>query len=543
MQRPLWMSQRRHGDAPVQNMALLSHLDGVVDADRFVAAFREVVAASDALRTTVLDDGGGGAGSVVIADHVVDTEVLDLPRAEAERWAGERARIPLTVRRCGYDSALLRHEDGTASWYLCLHHTITDATASALVFAATAHAYSGGQVALDSYYEWVAGLDAGGDPRHERALAHWRQRAGAPGIGRLYRAGRHPEPAAERRDIELRDEEWERIATALSDDYPMISPDLAWSTLLVTATAIHLHRVTRADRFSVGLPVHNRGDDTARALIGPVMEVFPVDIEIEADDTHRSLHRRVARSVMTTLRHARPGTAPSADYEAVVNVILRADLGHFGPIPAVTRWVHSGAIDASHLLRVQLTAYGGSPGLAVDLNESVADPDHRRRAAEHYATILRAMVGDPDAGIAATPLLTVEEQAAMQRWGSGPARDRPAVHLVTALRDALADRHAVVLDDGRERRSGAELWATTLGVARSLRRLGVGPRVPGRDRDGTFARRRDRHSRVARRRRLLRPARPGAAGAAAPLARRPGRLCARAHRPARADPGRPGPPR
>ena len=40
MQRSLWTSQRRNPTAPLQNMALVSHLDGPVDLDRLVDGLR-----------------------------------------------------------------------------------------------------------------------------------------------------------------------------------------------------------------------------------------------------------------------------------------------------------------------------------------------------------------------------------------------------------------------------------------------------------------------------------------------------------------------
>ena len=36
MQRSLWMSQRRHPDAPLQNMVHLSHIDGAIDPGPFL---------------------------------------------------------------------------------------------------------------------------------------------------------------------------------------------------------------------------------------------------------------------------------------------------------------------------------------------------------------------------------------------------------------------------------------------------------------------------------------------------------------------------
>ena len=54
-------------------------------------------------------------------------------------------------------------------------------------------------------------------------------------------------------------------------------------------------------------------------------------------------------------------------------MIPRTGLARFGDIPAVTHWIHPGAADATHLFRLQLTAYGNGPlELVLDLNEAAA---------------------------------------------------------------------------------------------------------------------------------------------------------------------------
>ena len=252
---------------------------------------------------------------------------------------------------------------------------MTDAASSALVFEATATAYYDGTPSLGSYYQWVADASARGSDRGDRALTYWRARASAPGIGRLYQPVRTPGACfGTATRVPLERDTLDALRSRLDSDFALISEELAWSTLLVTATAAYVHRVAGVARFSVGLPVHNRSDPAARDLIGPVMEVFPVDVSVEADDTYRSLHKRVGRAVMKTLRHAVPGTAPQPDYEVVVNVIPNVTLGTFGSFETDTRWIHAGAADAGHLLRVQLSAYGPDGlGLALDVNHAAAE--------------------------------------------------------------------------------------------------------------------------------------------------------------------------
>ncbi|MEL6982993.1 MAG: AMP-binding protein, partial [Actinomycetota bacterium] len=489
MQRVLLASQLAHPDHPSQNTALLSHLQGEIDADRLAAAFATVVAANDVLRTRI---GGPGAESVdavdlFSADTIPATEIVEADRGEFEGAARARATRSLDLSACCWDSVIARHPDGTASWYLNLHHVITDATSSAMVFQATAAVYHGLEPAPSaSYYEWTSRLTRSleqPDAAAAKAATHWRTREPAPRIGRLYRAPDRPDPSAHRLPLDLGDLVG-RAEARLDDDLRMLTEHLGWSTLLVTATSLWCHRVTGADRFAIGLPVHNRNDAESRDLIGPVMEVFPVDIEVNPDDTARTLHKRVGRSIMQTLARAVPGTAPAADHEIVVNVIPRADQSSFGPIPATTAWLHPGAIDGSHLARVQMTAYAedqaGAPtaaawDFALDLNDGAAEVGHRLRAPAHLVSALAAIVDEPDTPLADWGLPTDEEQAALERWGHGPDFESPTTPVVAALRQALADNADVVVEDDDRSLTGPELLAWIDATAGWLHEQGVGP--------------------------------------------------------------------
>ena len=505
MQRTLWVSQLNHPDAPVQNMPLLSRLHGRIDPQLLASAFTQVVVANDVLRTRLSSPRADV--SLAPVGELPATEIVSLAQDDTERWARARGVRPLDLSTAGYDSAIAAHPDGTASWYLNLHHVITDATSSALVFRATAEVYeaamaNGGQIeAIEnspSYYSWSRSLArqlGGNGDRFGRAAAYWRERAPAPRVGRLYRSVERPAPDAARLPLPIGPRLLTQVEDRLRDGYRMLTDDLAWSTVLVTATALFIHRVTGADRFSVGLPVHHRSDADTKALIGPTMEVFPVDVTVETDDTYRTLHRRVGRSILQTLRHAAPGTAPTADYEAVVNVIPRAEQDRFGSIPSSTAWLHSGSIDAAHLLRVQMTRYapnqdqGGPDGsdsgdgslagydFALDINQAAADRHHRQRAAGHFTTIVTDMVTDPDRPIGDRSLCGPDEQDLIRRWEQVPDFPTATPSTLSRLQAALADRSTVALEGRQGAVTGRELWVRTGAVAAGLRSAGVGPGV------------------------------------------------------------------
>lgn len=480
-QRRLWASQRRAPESPLQNMALVSHLDGPIDPDRLADAFATVVERRDALRTRL---GTGPTGepraTVVPAADLPRTQVVAMTRDEVADWARSRVATPVDATTCPYDSVLLPHPDGTATWYLCLHHVVTDATSSAMVFAETAAIYGGDlpDAPAPSFAEWISELhrtSGRGDARREAAAAHWASWTAAEPLGGWYRSVERPTPDNERHRVELDQQLRTAVDDALAGPYRLLTPDLSWTTLLVAVTAAHLARISGRSHVTIGVPVHNR-DATSRDLVGLVMEVFPLTVELRDDDTFAELHRRTARGLLELARFARPGTSPAVETDAVVNVIPRGALGRFGEIDASTTWVHAGAADPGHLVRVQLTTYeGDAPEIELDVNHAAADPAQRRSAPAHWRLLLEAAVADPARRVDDVELLTDHERAVVTAWGdggegptwSGPVTDRLAL--------ALRHRDDVAVVDGDRQLTGRELWRWVEQTVEWLASRGVAP--------------------------------------------------------------------
>lgn len=458
-------------------MALLTHIDGDIDVERLVAAFQTVVRASKTLRLTI----GTGDRAATVDDVPAGTQIVDLPRSAARPWADQRVLEPVDASTAVYDSVVIRHDDGTASWYLCLHHVATDATSSALVFQATAQAYHGEPVDL-------ADLDTTTPPsskRRQRATDFWNKRSKAPLIESLY------QPIGERTTEVTRHRvdgvDLDRIEAALDGSYRMISRDLAWTSLLMTALSVHLHRVSGADRFAVGLPVHNRSGRDRSNVIGPLMEVYPVDVSIDVDTTFAGLHAAVSKQLMTVVGNALPDVgAVASDVSGIVNVIPRGSLGSFGSSETTTEWIHPKAADPYHLLGIQLTTYGSdTPTLELDINAAGADDRHQRSAPHHFRTIVEAMVEDPTATIFNRSLIDAAEEVAVDAWGSGaalvsnrftldPRASRSTGSVVDRLSVALSNGSRPALIDGSVTLTGKQLWERAGVVAASLTEAGIG---------------------------------------------------------------------
>ncbi|MEM8902623.1 MAG: amino acid adenylation domain-containing protein [Actinomycetota bacterium] len=478
-QARIWASQRVHPGVPLANMAKRTTIDGELDPDRFVAAFDSVVRAADALRGRIVEVDGVPRLDVA-SEPPRRTEVIDLPEADLDAWCDERISVPVDATSCAYDSVLLRHDDERWTWWLDLHHVVTDALGSSLVYEATSTAYSGGTLDLGSLREHLGALrrieetDAWRTTRDE-----WKDRRRPAPPPTLYGPVDRSTTAVDRRRVGSPDLD-ARLDASLAGTYRTLSRELGLLAVLGTAVAELVHRLDGRDEIVLGIPIHQRHDRAAKRVVGPLMELFPLHVTVDEGDTHRSLHRRIARSIMRLLRDAEPGSSPDQDFSIVLNV-LSARYDDFAGRPATTSWPRSGHADPAHLVRAQVTDYDGADlRIELDVNHAIGGVDQRRRLPDHLGGVLDRILDAPDEPIVATTIATAAEIDAVAAWRSPPATaahaDDVAHRVGTALRTVGAD---VAIEAGDRSLTGHQLDDLIGRVAAWFRREGlrVGDRV------------------------------------------------------------------
>ena len=295
LQAEVWTSQRLYPDTPVANMATAHRISGPIEPTRFVEAFDTVVRASDALRTIIGESSARPAESIahVLASPPRRTVVRDIDAADVAAWCAERIAHPIDATSCCYDSVLLRHADDDWTWWLDLHHLVTDATSQSLVHRQTSLAYEGAELATSSFADVAidqptssAGVVAGESPAPLRPF----------GVRRPVTT------ASTRRAMSVDDIEPAELAAVASATYPSISPDLSLAAVLAAGLACTMQRLDGRSEFTIGLPIGNRSDRRRRDLVGPLMELQPVRVVIEPDDTFSTLVERTLASVIDMLR-------------------------------------------------------------------------------------------------------------------------------------------------------------------------------------------------------------------------------------------------
>jgi amino acid adenylation domain-containing protein len=465
-------------------MGKLHRITGSLDPDRLVRAFEIVVLHSDALRTVVADEPGQPAFARVLTTPPATTEILDLPAAALADWCADRIATPLDATVCGYDSVLLRHGEDDWTWWLDLHHVVTDAVASALVFERTGATYaalSGGDdpddgvADLVSFYDHVEASEARhADGRDERS-AFWTSRATNDAPPTPY--GPHG-PRTTRTSRDLISPVGE-LGTALDGPYRTLSRELTLLGLASVATASLLSRLDGRSVITLGLPIHHRSGREAGRVIGPLMELYPLRVEVDPTETFATAFRRVLRDVIDVLRRAKPGEGPDARFDAVVNV-LTARFGDFAGLPTETSWARADHVDPAHPIGVVVYDYGDGLRLELDVNDGLSRDGSHRRMAAHLGAVLDAAIADPDRRVADVEVVTADELTILTALNpaspDGPAL-RP-VHEVVAEQLRSAPDHVTAECRSIELTSGSlDALSDALAVWLHGQDIGRGDRV------------------------------------------------------------------
>ncbi|MEO0700953.1 MAG: amino acid adenylation domain-containing protein [Pseudomonadota bacterium] len=449
-QEVLWTGQQLAPDAALYNMGWRFDLLQVIDPDRFVAAFEAIVARHDALRLVFAAGPDGAhqqAGGAVILPEMIDMSGSADPDAAATAWVDARVRQPFDLAHCAYDTALLKLGPAHWVWYFNQHHLATDAAAASLVFAGVSKAYAGETVEPAPSFRAHARAAEADDLAIARA--HWQGAPGAATPTPLYGGAAATSPASTRVDVPLSASVQAALAKACADPATRVfSPQLTEVALLLTAFAAFVHRVTGDERVSIGAPAHNRLTPQARQTVGLFVETFPLDIDVAPDDTFITLFGKVKTAIAGYLRHARPGAGSAAAAKRISAVFnyITASFGDFAGGPARVTWLHPGAHDPRHGVRLHAMRFDGAGlALAMDINDGLGGKTETAQIPQHFTRVLETLLTAPETRLGHVPLCA--EAEAMIAHGTGSDEDAIALildRIATQPAEAIAVREGAM---------------------------------------------------------------------------------------------------
>jgi hypothetical protein len=308
-QQGIWIGQQLDPDSAVFNTAEYSDIRGSVDVDALVAAIRQVVGETDAVRVLFAEDRDGPVQLLdrvpAWAVHVADLTDQPDPLATALKWmTGDLADVVDLAKAPVFAHAVFRLAPDRVLWYHRVHHIALDGYGLGLFAQRVAEVYTASVEHREAPERWFGSLRAVVDEdiayqdsaECARDRDHWlAYYADRPAPVSLAPPTAWLPGTVARREAPL--------PTSL--DRVAREAKATWSDALIAAVAAYLHRRTGAAQICLGLPVMSRLGSVAVRVPCLALNVVPVWVTVEPTATLAALTAQVAAEIRTGRPHHR----------------------------------------------------------------------------------------------------------------------------------------------------------------------------------------------------------------------------------------------
>ena len=489
-----WTGQELSPGVPLYNVAMIFELGGPIDPKHFGLAFQGLIDRCDPMRT-VFKSIEGIPNQQVLSDMPYELELLDRSHhseADTEKWLLERCQQPLDLSKCPCDSVLIQVATDRYIWYLNQHHIITDAWGISVQYDMMAKLY---QLSTSSKMEGASPLPAFKDyvnferpsiGRDEETTvnSYWREKAKQLAVPpRLYgSSGQITNTSSKRVSIELGIQRSNKLRSLTKEtDIRAWTQDLSLYNVFATVLFAYLYRISGQSNIAIGTPAHNRPTAAFKETPGLFIEMFPLLLQIEKDDTFKALFQRLRIEVNGFLKHAQPGTT-SATLNRGFNVVLNylhASFSDFNELPSKTAWLHPDHADAHHHLRLQVLDFDTTGNIQIhfDCNTTVFSEKLRNAVPSHFLALLDAFIEDRSQRITNVELLTEDELQRVQQNQQKTVADQGPEETVVELFAAQVaqSRGATAITYKEQSLSYETLAEKSNQLAHFLQQQGIGP--------------------------------------------------------------------
>jgi amino acid adenylation domain-containing protein len=479
-QESLWFLYQLDPASPAYNVPATALVSGRLDPIALAGTLTEIVRRHEALRTT-FRMAGGRPVQEIHPPAPVPLPVIDLTGRpeEARRFSQEEALRPFDLTRGPLLRArLVRLAEEEHLFLLTMHHAVSDEWSVAVLMREVGAIYTGielpelpVQVADYAVWqrEWLRGEVL------EARLGWWKERlAGAPPVidlpldrprtaARTFRGGRVP--------FEVPAEGLRRLARERSASLFMV---------LLAGFEAWLSRHGAGDDFVVGVPVANRSHPGTEGLIGFFVNTLPLRADLSGDPGFGELIERTRETALGAFARQ------DLPFERLVQELRPERSLAYAPLFQVMFSLHNVPMPGLKLPGLAFRPWETDPGTAkfdllLEMSEAAGlqgslehasdlfDRTTAERLAGHLRVLLEAAAENPDLPLSELPLLTPAERRQIVEW-SGQKASFP-VACLHHLFEAQVRPEAIAVD----RMTYAELDRRANGLARHLRRLGVGP--------------------------------------------------------------------
>ncbi len=503
-QRRLWFIQRLEGPSATYNIPLSALLRGAFDTAAFAAAFGDVVARHDSLRTVFAEVDGVPSQCVLdlagigmpIAVTEVDRSEVDAAVAEAVRYRFDlSAGIPIRadVFRCGDHEWML---------VLLIHHIAGDGLSAATLLRDLSVAYAarlagrapGWQPLPVQYVDYTLWqrelLGSPDDPDSvvARQFDYWRRElAGAPEQLRLPTDRPRPRVATYRGDMALFgiDPEVRAAVERLA-----MRRGATVSMVLQSALAVLLFKLGAGEDIPIGSPIAGRTDEALADLVGFFVNTWVLRAAVAPEATFAEILDQVRTKALAAYENQ------DAPFELLVELLNPTRSAAHHPLFQVLLSFQDSTLSTLELPGVEITPrppagttsrfdltfnIGDAPGVPgwegfIEYATDLFDRSTVEAMADRLVRTLRRLVSDPEITIGSVDVLGGAERELVLRHWNDTAAEVPDSTVVALFRAQVTRTpDAVAVFCGVTSMSYRELDFRAERLARILTSRGVGP--------------------------------------------------------------------
>ncbi len=501
-QQSVWFSYRWEGPSTTYTVPVWVRVSGPLDQRALVAAWDDVLARHDALRTRFAESGGEPGQTVVPLDaRARVTQVRASGEAAARAVVDGLVARPFALEReSPVRAVLIQIADDLHVFAVVMHHIVCDGWSVDVLLADLATAYAarkGGAAPTwddepTGYAEYVAwqrellgDLDDPSDIGGAQ-LAYWRAKlADLPAELPLPRDRPRPASASTAGG---------RVRFTLPESTSAGLAELARATgatefmALQTAVAVLLHRLGAGDDIPLGTPTAGRTEEELARTVGLFVNPQVLRVDLGGDPSFAELLGRVREDVVDGLSRqdlpfpriveaVQPSRLPGRHPLFQVGVELDAEPPRC-PLSGVDTEVAVLDVDVSKFDLSFIFRPGREIAGTVEYATALFDHETAQALAERVLRLLDAVVADPDAPVSTFDVRTAAE-AASTAHRDGPQVALPERTVLDLFQDRVAEfPHAIAFVADDVRLTYAELNAWVNRVAHGLLAEGVGPDVP-----------------------------------------------------------------
>ncbi|XMB50532.1 non-ribosomal peptide synthetase [Pseudomonas fluorescens] len=505
-QQRMWFLWQMEPDSPAYNVGGMARLRGVLDVGRFEAALQALIMRHETLRTTFPSVDGVACQKVSAQTGVrmdwQDFSALDEPQRQQrlQQLADVEAHTPFNLEAGPLLRACLV-KAGEQEHYLVLtlHHIVTEGWAMDIFARELSALYEAFIDERDSplpalpvqyldYSVWQRQWMEAGE--RQRQLDYWTAQLGNE-HPLLELPGDRPRPPVQSHRgelyrFDLSDELAARVR-AFNAQHGL--------TLFMTMTAtlaVLLYRYSGQTDLRIGAPVANRIRPESEGLIGAFLNTQVLRCQLTGQMQVSELFEQVRHTVIEGQSHQ------DLPFDHLVEALQPPRSAAYNPLFQVMCNVQRWEFQQSRQLAGMTVEYLANDARATkfDLNLEVTDLDHRlgccltystdlfdepriARMAAHWCNLLEALIADPRQRLSELPLLSADEQRALQDSlgvEKGEHRLDQCIHQLFS-QQASQRPDAPALTFAGVTLSYAQLDERANRLAWMLRERGVGPQV------------------------------------------------------------------